>query len=275
MKTSQSRRAERSAPGKQQQPKQKGQPAVTSLIRGLEILRCFDEKRTTLTVNQIAELTGLPQTTAWRLCKTLRGLGYLTSVPNGTHLRPGLPLLGLGYSALLNTEFPELARPHLQMMANEFGAVCSVAIRDRLSMLYVQRCESTPLQILNLRIGSLIPISNSSHGWAYMAGLNDDDRKELMAILRKEQATEFKRAEKPFIKAYRDYLTSGVILNLGNYHPNVYSASAPILSASGSVRYTINCSAPPSILSADRLRRLIVPRLSALASRLSLSANVI
>lgn len=236
-------------------------------------MRCFNEKRTTLTVNQLAELTHLPQTTVWRLCKTLRGLGYLSNVPNGSHLRPGLPLLSLGYSALLNTEFPELARPHLQMMANEFGAVCSVCIRDRLSMLYVQRCELTPLQILNLRIGSLVPISNSSHGWAYLAGLNDDDRSELMRTLRKEQPVQLKQAEKPFAKAFKEFQATGVILNLGNYHPNVYSASAPILSGTGGVRYTISCSAPPSILSADRMRRLVVPKLKELASQLAMAAN--
>jgi len=77
-----------------------GQPLVTGLLRGLAVLRCFDHGRERLGSSEIARMTGLPQPTVWRLCKTLEHGGYLTADPDGSRFRPGLSILTLGYSAL-------------------------------------------------------------------------------------------------------------------------------------------------------------------------------
>lgn len=253
--------------------KPKGQPAVESLTRGLQILRCFSETRTTLTVTQLAAFTALPQPTVWRLCKTLKDLGFLSLVPNSNHLRPGLPLLGLGFSALSSTEFPEMARPELQAIANRFGAVCSLCIRDQLSMLYVQRCEAAPLNVLNLRIGSLVPIAISPNGWAYLAGLDKAGRDELIRMLRGQQGDLWRKAAKPFAVALREFDRTGVIFNIGVLHPNVNSAAVPIQNESGGTSYTISCSAPPSVLSAAMLRREVGPVMKALGAKLALAVR--
>ncbi len=97
-----------------------------------------------------------------------------------------------------------------------------------------------------------------------MGRLGGDDRNDPIEGLRKERPIEFKRAEKVFATDDRECLTSGVILNLGYYYPNVYSTSLPILSDSGGFRYTINGSAPPSILNADVLPRQSSSRLNAM-----------
>ena len=59
--------------------KKTGQPLVTALLRGLAVLRCFDHGRERLGSSEIARMTGLPQPTVWRLCKTLEHGGYLTA----------------------------------------------------------------------------------------------------------------------------------------------------------------------------------------------------
>lgn len=269
--TPRSRSAKTSKPVRSESSKSKGQPAVESLTRGLQILRCFSQARTTLTVTQLAALTSLPQPTVWRLCKTMKDLGYLSPVPNGNHLRPGLPLLSLGFAALSNTEFPEIARAELQALATRFGGVCSLCIRDQLSMLYIQRCESAPLHIINLRIGSLVPIADSGNGWAYLAGLSSEERNDLVQALRLQQAALWNKAAKPFARALDEFEKGGVMLNLGVFHPNVNSAAVPIHSEGGGTSYTISCSAPPAILSAAQLRREVGPALKTLAAKLTLA----
>jgi DNA-binding IclR family transcriptional regulator len=54
---------------------------VTALARGLEILRCFSALKPELGTTEIAQLTGLPQPTVWRLCHTLIKCGYLVPSP--------------------------------------------------------------------------------------------------------------------------------------------------------------------------------------------------
>ena len=56
---------------------------VTALARGLAVLRCFTPRTRELSATELARMTKLPQPTIWRLCHTLRALGYLTQAPGG------------------------------------------------------------------------------------------------------------------------------------------------------------------------------------------------
>ena len=69
---------------------------VTALARGLEILRCFGARKPELGTTEIAQLTGLPQPTVWRLCHTLIKCGYLAPSPGKDKLRIGAGVLSLG-----------------------------------------------------------------------------------------------------------------------------------------------------------------------------------
>ena len=130
---------------------------VTALSRGLLILGCFDATRPELSGSQIAKITGLPQPTVWRLCHTMLSMGVLVSVA-GDRLRPGLPALRLGYSVLANLSITEAARPHMQALADRFGAACGIGARDGLDVVFVQRCESDSQLLMNLRVGSILAV---------------------------------------------------------------------------------------------------------------------
>src|SRR3979490_1676405 len=87
------------------------QTKVTALVRGLEVLRCFDYGRKSWGASEIARLTKLPQPTVWRLCKTLEREGYLVTESGGTRFAPGLAVLTLGYAALRRVDLGELGAP--------------------------------------------------------------------------------------------------------------------------------------------------------------------
>src|SRR5258706_16342285 len=108
-----------------------GMPAVTALVRGLEVLRCFDYQRKSLGSSEIARLTGLPQPTVWRLCKTLEQEGHLVAGAGGTRFAPGLAVLTPGYAALGRLGLAELARPRLQGIADRFYGASGMTERDR------------------------------------------------------------------------------------------------------------------------------------------------
>src|SRR5260221_698160 len=151
-------------------------PAVTALVRGLEVLRCFDYARKSLGSSEIARLTGLPQPTVWRLCKTLEQEGYLVAEAGGTRFAPGLAVLTLGYAALGRLDLAELARPRLQAIADRFHGASGMTTRDRLSILILGRCEGSDAYLnLNLRAGSEGPISTSASGWAGGAGACENE----------------------------------------------------------------------------------------------------
>jgi len=50
---------------------------IQSVSRALSILELFSDKRPSLSVSQVADLTGLTRATCYRFCVTLRQRGYL------------------------------------------------------------------------------------------------------------------------------------------------------------------------------------------------------
>jgi DNA-binding IclR family transcriptional regulator len=94
---------------------------VTALARGVEVLRCFSLEQPELGSTEIAEITGLPQSTVWRLCHTLQRLGLLVPGRDPQRLRPGYGLLSLGYATLAKSGVAEVAEPAMRDIAQRFG----------------------------------------------------------------------------------------------------------------------------------------------------------
>lgn len=232
---------------------------VTALARGLRILACFDPARPSLTVTEIADQLDLPQPTAWRLCQTMLSLGYLAA-GDGGKLRPALGVLRLGYVTLSELPLAELARPYLQDLADAAGGAAGMAVRDDRDMRFVQRCESASQLVLNLRIGSRVPIATSAMGWAYLAGLPETAWDEATGA-----PLAWATAKPAFRAAHSDFQADGFIVNPGILHPGYTTAAVPVMGPGDLPLFTLNCGAATSVLSAARLRQEIGPRLRALA----------
>lgn len=232
--------------------KTSGQPLVMGLLRGLAVLRCFDHGRERLGSSEIARMTGLPQPTVWRLCKTLQHGGYLIADPDGARFRPGLSILTLGYSALDTLELAELARPLLQEVAARFQGAASLSTRDGVSMLYLQRCEAPQLFLnVNLRVGSEVPIINSGTGWAYLAGLEPALRRQVLQECRKADPALYRVSEKPALAALADFEKDGYVTNIDVFFPGLSTVSVPLGTPVLQAPYVLNCtSASPMLASA-------------------------
>lgn len=254
------------------EPAAKAAPAkdrqfVTALARGLQILSCFSAARPELNGSEIAKLTGLPQPTVWRLCHTMLELGMLIPTA-GDRMRPGLPVLRLGHSALAGLSIVDLARPHMQDLADEYGAACGLATREGLSMVFVERCEGKNQLLLNLRRGSVISLASSALGWAYLAGLSAADRNALIAEIQADDERGWAALRKPFNKAMAEYESKGYILNEGVFHAGYNTVAVPVFSSRGEVVYSLNCGSASATMTMATLRKEIAPKLVALARML-------
>lgn len=238
---------------------------VTALARGLRILGCFHPGRPSLNVTEIAAELGLPQPTAWRLCQTMLSLGYLTASDAG-RLRPALAVLRLGYATLSELPLAELARPYLQVLAEEVGGAAGMGVRDGHDMRFVQRCESASQLVLNLRIGSRVPVATSAMGWAYLAGLPDADWDAAAG-----SPVAWAAAKPAFRAAFGEFMTRGFIINPGVLHPGYTTVAVPVMGADGIPVFTLNCGAAASVLPVERLRNEVGPRLRALAALIAAS----
>lgn len=245
------------------------QPLVVGLLRGLSILRCFDHGREVLGSSEIARMTGLPQPTVWRLCKTLEHGGYLVTTDNGSRFRPGLSILTLGYAALDSLEVAELARPFLAEIAARFNGAASLSTREGVSMLYVERREAkgTVLHI-NVRVGSEVPIIRTGTGWGYLAGRKPADLKTILAACKKADPESFERYEQPMKAALDNFRHTGYVENIGVFFPGLITVAVPLTSETVDTEYVLNCTSPVDAMNTPDLRAQAGEALKILAERL-------
>ena len=235
---------------------------VTALARGLEILRCFSARKPELGTTEISQLTGLPQPTVWRLCHTLIKCGYLAPAPAKDKLRIGAGVLSLGYEAIGAIDIGDLAQREMQTVADDFGAAVSLSIPDRLDMVIVKRAQSNSRLVVNLNVGSRLPIAASTMGWAYLAVMPAQQRAPLLQRLeahygQRDWSALWRKAS----TAIRNYHKTGYTLSGGSYDPEINAIAVPIQPDKGAQFFAMACGAPAAAIPVKTFQSEIAPRL--------------
>lgn len=220
--------------------KEKDRQYVTALARGLEVLRCFTRATPVLGTAEIARMTGLPQPTVWRLCYTLLQEGYLVQDDRSDKLRPGIPVLGLGYAAIAGIPVVELARADMQAIASRYQGAVSLGMRDGVNMVYLQRCQGSSIILRDLDVGSRVPLASSATGWAYMAGLGESQREALFEELSKAEQQRWPELLPKIRQALSEFEHTGYVLNKGSLHEQINGVAVPVISEDGSVLLSLS-----------------------------------
>lgn len=235
---------------------------VTALARGLEILRCFSARSPELGTTEIAQLTGLPQPTVWRLCHTLVRCGYLAPSPARDKLRIGAGVLSLGYEAIASIDIGDLAQREMQTVADDFSAAVSLSIPDRLDMVIVKRAQSNSRLVVNLRVGSRLPIAASTMGWAYLAVIPARQRAQLLQRLQAHYgARDWSAVWRKASTAIRNFDKTGYVLSGGAYDPEINAVAIPIQPDNDEQVFALVCGAPAAAIPVKTFREDIAPRL--------------
>ncbi len=155
---------------------------MTSLARGLTVIRAFSQHRHRQSIAQLSQRTGIPRAAVRRCLYTLQKLGYV-AVDDGRAyaLRP--QILALGHAYLSSAPLATSAQPLLNQVSEAIHESCSMAVLDGEDILYVARSSaSTRIMSIDLGIGSRLPAFCTSMGRVLLAGLPPSD---LAAYLRR------------------------------------------------------------------------------------------
>lgn len=226
---------------------------VTALARGLDVLRCFGNGARELSPAEIAALTGLPQPTTWRLCRTLSELGYLTRIKGSEKLRAGLAVLPLGQAVLKELPVLKVLAPGLRKLEQTFDGAISVAGRDGFDMIFLERLQGTAF-VTDERVGTRVPVARSSLGWAHLAGLDDDARAALIAALDRADPKTWRAVRAPFADALALYRKHGYVVSTGMLHPQINAAAVPLTLPDGEV-LALSCGGLANHFTPERLKQ--------------------
>jgi DNA-binding IclR family transcriptional regulator len=107
-----------------------GQPAVrrvAAVERAFAVLDVLADGQAELGTNEIARRTGINPSTVSRLLATLVSAGFVEHVAASGRYRLGLRLLELGNAVLARLDLREIARPHLQALAEATGETATLS----------------------------------------------------------------------------------------------------------------------------------------------------
>ncbi len=241
---------------------------MTSLARGLAVIRAFSDSRRSLTIAQISQKTGIPRAAVRRCLHTLKQLGYADSEVNNFSLRP--KILTLGYSYLSSTPLTVSAQPYLNNISRTLGESCSLAVLDDNEVLYVARSATSRVMSVALNTGSRLPAYCTSLGRAMLAHLPDDQLKayfekvKLRALTDKTVVSQKRLRE--ILAGVREH---GYAVIDEELEVGLRSIAVPVRGASGNVLAALNVGAQAARVSRKQMEEEILPVLLRGAQELS------
>ena len=244
---------------------------MTSLARGLAVIRGFSQQRRKMSIAQLSLRTGIPRAAVRRCLYTLSKLGYVQSEDGRMFaLRP--QILSLGHAYLSSVPLVMAAQPILDQVSAAIHESCSLAIQDGDEILYVARSSaSTRIMSIDLGVGSRLPANCTSMGRVLLAGLADD---ELAAFLRRVKLTPFthrtivqKDALADAIARVRrqQYAVVDQELEIG-----LRSIAVPVKDFRQRVAAAINVSVQATRVTVAEMERTFLPALNAAAQELGM-----
>ncbi|TVQ38046.1 MAG: MarR family transcriptional regulator [Geminicoccaceae bacterium] len=153
---------------------------VQSLTRALALLEAVAESHDGLTLSDLAELTGLPPSTAHRLLTTLEATRFVRFEPSQGLWQVGIQAFVVGNAFVRTRDVTAIARPHMRRLRDECGETVNLYLEDAGEVVCMTQVESRQLMRAIARPGGRVRMHVSGAGKAILAHL---DENRLRAIL--------------------------------------------------------------------------------------------
>lgn len=233
---------------------------LSTLERGLRVLKAFDEDHPEMTLSEVAAKTALPPAVARRCLITLVELGYVGQHERKFLLRPAVLTIGSAFSASMQIE--QVVLPPLQSLRDQTGDSASLAVMSGANILYVAHVSTDRRFRVAAGVGTRFPFHATSLGKALAAHLPEDERAALLARAPFQRFTErtvtdgAALADRLTLIAERGYDSALDELDYG-----IVSVAVPIFGRDRRVIASINCSTSTTRISQDELVRTRLPLL--------------
>ena len=241
---------------------------MTSLGRGLAVVKAFSDQRRAMTIAQLSHKTGIPRAAVRRCLYTLKQLGYADAEANNFYLKP--KILSLGYSYLSSTPLTIAAQPCLNQLSQVLNESCSLAVLEDDEVLYISRSQTSRVLSVAVNAGSRLPAYCTSLGRVLLAGLAGAEldayfaRVKLVAYTDRTVVSEERLREILADVRQKGYAVVEEELEIG-----LRSVAVPVRGASGSTMAALNVGAQATRVSRAQMEQVFLPVLLNAATELS------
>jgi IclR family pca regulon transcriptional regulator len=237
---------------------------VTSVARGLSVIRSFGQGNSTLTLAEVAERTDLTRPTARRFLLTLEALGYVRTDGKRFWLAP--KTLDLGYAFLSSMSISDIAHASMQHVVELLNESCSMAVLDRSEIVYVARVPPKHRMGLQVGLGSRMPLYCNSSGRVLMADMSPQQLDDYFANTERLALTRHTVTDETALRAIlAEVKTLGYALIDQEVEEGLRAIAVPIRSREGRVVAGVSVGAHTGRVSREEMIDKILPPLKVCA----------
>jgi len=241
---------------------------VSSLARGLEVLRAFNRTGRKMTLSQVANETGNTRAGARRILLTLVHEGYAVADGKLFDLTP--QVLELGYSVLSSKGVWEIARPFIDHLSEDLRESVSAAVLDKFDVVYVSGSQYHRVISVGISVGARYPAHCTANGRVLLASRPEETWTELLGKIELTKKTEKTVTNKAaFRKVLEQVREQGWSLVDQELETGLMSIAVPVRTSSGLLFGAINVGVPTLRMTPEEMVTIVLPKLQTTVQNIS------
>lgn len=216
----------------------------STLLKGLSVLRLLGKYPHGTTAATIAEDSGLPFSTAYRLLNSLVSAEFLNYEPRSKIYSLGLPVFEMAQTYAAAHGFDRLLLTELQVLTRVTNESCIYAVLDGNQTVTIQKIDGPEFRTTS-DPGDRIPVQLSAMGKAILSRLSDPELSELLPALDFTAPTQYSVTDQAGLTAQlTEARNSGVAYQREELDVGMNALGAPVVNASGTVLGAVAIAAP-------------------------------
>jgi IclR family pca regulon transcriptional regulator len=241
---------------------------VSSLARGLEVLRAFNRTRRKMTLSEVASETGNTRAGARRILLTLVREGYAVADGKLFDLTP--QVLELGFSVLSSKGVWDIARPFIDHLSDEIQESVSAAILDKSDVVYVTGAQYHRIISVGIIVGGRFPAAQTATGRILLAAQPEESWARMIEGLQLKKMTDRTVTDPTeFRRILEDVREKGWCLVDQELEIGLMSIAVPVYNSNGLVVGAINVGVPTVRMTPEALVKVILPKLQDTVANIS------
>ena len=158
-------------------------------LRLFALLELIGSKDHFVSLQSLAEETGIPKPTVFRMLQTLETGGLIIRQSDKRQYGTGTRLRRFAETLLLNATQVGTRHAVLQALVDDLGETCNITALSGNEILYLDRVETQEPLRFNLQSGSRVPIHCSASGKVLLANMSRAQRHKLLRYAPLKQLT--------------------------------------------------------------------------------------
>jgi len=154
--------------------------SVAAVLKVFAILNALGE-RSDIGITDLSVRLAMPKATVYRFLQTMKSLGYVRQEADSERYGLAMKMFELGAKALQHPELIDLAKHHMQILADITGETVHLGTLIDSEIIYVHKVDSRHMLGMYSRVGRRAPLHCTAIGKVLMAWEHPERRDRILA----------------------------------------------------------------------------------------------